>query len=176
MRIRQLNQGRRSRRGVAVVEMAFIFPVLLLLIVGVWEIGRLVWLQQIMAQAAREGARLASQANIINTTGSYVQISMATGTPNVEDTIKDYLYSAGITNQTGIQITFQFLDGDTSKTQPYQGVKNQRFRLRVTLPYANCKWTDLSLINPQTLAGECVWQMMVDDPFTLSGTLPGWSP
>ena len=77
---------------------------------------------------------------------------------------------------TGLVITFEYLDGDTSFTQPYQGIKNQRFRLKVTLPYDNMRWTSLSLINPTTLGGECIWQMMVDDPFTLSTTLPGWSP
>ena len=73
-------------------------PLLLMLIVGVWEIGRLVQLQQIMSQAARDGARIASQANIINTTGAYTSINMTTSTPNVEDTIRDYLYGCGITN------------------------------------------------------------------------------
>ena len=51
-----------DRRGIAAVELAFLMPLLLGLIVGVWEIGRLVQLQQIMNQAARDGARIASQA------------------------------------------------------------------------------------------------------------------
>ncbi|MCE9534075.1 MAG: pilus assembly protein [Planctomycetes bacterium] len=166
----------QNRNGAAAVELAVILPFLVILIVGVWEIGRLIQLQQIMNQAARDGARLASQANIVTTSGAYTQIAFNTGTPNVEDTIRDYLQAAGITNLNGLQITFEYLTGDLGATQPYQGVKNQRFRVRVTLPYENMRWTNLSLVNPTTLSGECIWQMMVDDPFTLSPSLPGWVP
>jgi hypothetical protein len=164
------------RYAAAAVETAVVMPFLVLLMVGTWEMGRLIQLQQIMSQAAREGARLASQATIVSTDGDYVQIAKSVGTPNVDSTIREYLHGAGITNQDGLQITFEFIEGDPSAIEPYQGVKNQRFRVRVQMPYENLKWTNLSLINPTTLSGECVWQMLVDDPFTLNPTLPGWSP
>jgi Flp pilus assembly protein TadG len=165
-----------QRMGAAVVELAFVLPLLLILMVGVWEIGRLIQLEQTMNEAARQGARLASQGQIVNTQGAYTQISLNTGSPNVEDTVRDYLQASGITNTTGLQVTFTYLDGDTTLTQPYQGAKNQTFRVRVTLPYSNLRWTDLSLINPSTLTGECVWKVMADSPFTVSTALPGWSP
>lgn len=151
-------------------------PLLIILIVGVWELGRLIQLQQIMCTAARDGARLAAQANIINSNGDSTQIAMQTGDPNVVDTIRDSLQAAGIKDLTGLQITFEFIEGDTSAMEPYQGVKNQRFRIRVSLPYENLRWTNISLVNPKTLCGECTWQMLVDDPFTLSPNIPGWSP
>lgn len=176
MFVKSSRRRKEERRGVAVVELAFLMPLLLMLIVGVWEIGRLVQLQQIMNQAARDGARIASQAKIVNTTGAYTQIDMTTTDPNVTDTVKDYLYGCGITDLTGLQVTFTYLDGDTTLTQPYQGAKNQHFRIYVSLPYANMKWTTLSLINPTTLAAQCDWNIMVDDPFTITTTLPGWSP
>ncbi len=164
------------RLGSAAVEFAVVLPLLILLLVGVWEIGRLIQLQQVMNNAARDGARLASQAVILNPDGSTTQVTTGTGTPNITETIREYLLAAGITDLTGLQITFQYVDGDTTLTDPYQGVKNQRFRVRVTLPYANLRWTNLSVVNPSTLSGECVWQMMVDDPFTVNPTLPGWTP
>jgi Flp pilus assembly protein TadG len=169
-------RGRVPRRGVVIVELAFILPLLLFLIIGVWEVGRLVYVQQIMHHAARDAARLASQANIINTTGQYTRISKSTGTPNLDETVRDYVQGSGITNITGLTVQFQYLDGDTTLTQPYQGVKNQKFRVRVTLPYANVRWTGLNLVNPSTVGGECIWMMMVDDPFTVNSTLPGWTP
>jgi len=172
----RLSSSIKRRQAVAAVELAVVLPLLITLLVGVWEIGRLIQLQQIMNQAAREGARLASQATIVKADGDYVQITRATGSLNVEDTIRDHLQAAGITNLTGLQITFEFLEGDLGATEPYMGTKNQRFRVRVTLPYDNLRWTDLTLINPTTLSGECIWQMMVDDPFTLNPSLPGWTP
>jgi len=165
-----------TRRAAAAVEFAVVLPLLVVVLIGVWEVGRLIQLQQIMNNAARDGARLASQATIVNPDGSTTQISLSSTSPNIEDCIRDYLRGAGIANLDGLQITFQFVEGDTSATQPYEGVKNQRFRVRVTLPYENLRWSNLSIINPATLNGECVWQMLVDDPFTLNATLPGWTP
>jgi len=164
------------RRGAAAVELAVILPLLLLLLVGVWEIGRLIQLQQIMSNAARTGARVASQGVIINADSSTTEVGTSTGTPNVTTAVSNYLLGAGITNQTGLQVTFQFIDGDTSFTDPYQGTKNQHFIVNVTMPYANLRWTNLSLINPTTLGGQCTWQMLVDAPFSVNPTLPGWTP
>ncbi len=50
----------RDTRGVAAVEFAFAFPVLLLLLVGTLDIGRALWYVSTLDHAAREGARYAS--------------------------------------------------------------------------------------------------------------------
>ena len=167
---------RSARRGAAAVEMAFMMPLLLGLVVGVWEIGRFVQVSEIMNNAAREGARLASQATIINTTGAYTQISMTGSSPNVTDTVTQYLKGAGLTNVTGLQVTFTYLNGDTTLTQPYQGAQNQQFQIQVTMPFSNVAWSNLTLVNPSTVGGVCVWQLMVDTAFSVSTTLPTWTP
>lgn len=51
---------RRNRRGAAVVEFALIAPVLFLLAFGIIEFGRMVMVQQVLTNASREGARLAT--------------------------------------------------------------------------------------------------------------------
>ncbi len=168
----------------AAVEFAVVLPLLLLLLVGIWELGRIIHVQIILHNAARDGARLAAQSNIINTTGAYTQIRFNSGTPNVDETVRDYLTAAGITNHAGLVIQLQFVEaavsgGDpppSTSADPYTGVKNQRFRVRIAIPYANVRWTTLTLINPTTLTAEAYWQSLVDDPFTVNTTLPGWSP
>jgi TadE-like protein len=173
------------RRGVAVVEFAVVLPLLLLLLVGIWELGRIIHVQIVLNNAARDGARLAAQANIVNTTGSNTQIHFKTGTPNVDGAIRQYLLAAGITDHTGLVIQLQFMEpaaGGGGPPQPdldadpYIGVKNQRFRVMVSIPYDNVRWTSLTLINPSTLTAETYWQCLVDDPFTVNTNLPGWSP
>jgi ABC-2 type transport system ATP-binding protein len=47
-----------ARRGVAVVELAVLLPFLLVVLLGIWEVGRLIEVQQILNNAAREGARI----------------------------------------------------------------------------------------------------------------------
>ena len=182
MRLQSLHSD--QRRGVAAVEFAFCLPFLLLLLVGIWELGRIINVQIILNNAARDGARLGAQANIINQFGEYTRIKFNTGTPNVEGAIKAYLHAAGITNQNGLVIELQFVEGATAggapptstSADPHTGAKNQRFRVKVSLPYDNVRWTNLSLVNPSTLTAEVYWQCFVDEPFTVNTTMPGWSP
>jgi Flp pilus assembly protein TadG len=50
---------RTGRRGVTIVEFAFVCSILLLFIFGLFEYGRFVFTLQVATNAAREGARLA---------------------------------------------------------------------------------------------------------------------
>ena len=168
-----------QRRGVAAVEFAFVLPFLLLLLVGIWEVGRIIQVQIILNNAARDAARLASQANIVNSNGTFTQIRYNTGTPNIDGSIRASLNAAGITDQTGLVTQMEFLSGSgmgNTSADPYTGAKNQQIRVRIQIPYANVRWTTLTLINPSTLTAEAYWNCLVDDPFTLNTTLPGWSP
>ena len=51
--------GRKRRRGAAVIEFAVVAPLLFLLILVIFEFGRMVMAHQILTNAAREGARRA---------------------------------------------------------------------------------------------------------------------
>lgn len=46
-----------KQRGVAVVEFAMVLPVLLLVIAGLAEFGRMIWYYDALAKATRDGAR-----------------------------------------------------------------------------------------------------------------------
>jgi Flp pilus assembly protein TadG len=53
------NRRRRTRTGAAVVEFAVVGPLLVMLTMGMMEVGRVVMVKQMMVNASREGARLA---------------------------------------------------------------------------------------------------------------------
>src|SRR5262249_42770709 len=143
---------RRHRHGVAAVEFAFIAPVVTLILVGLWEAGRMIQLQQVLSNSAREGARVAAQSITINTTGAPTHIHATTGTPNVKQTAVNSLREAAVTLPADqVTVTFAFITGDTSKTEPYQGVKGQQFRVTVTIPVSELRWTSLGLVQPSTL-------------------------
>jgi Flp pilus assembly protein TadG len=161
------------RRGVAVVEMALVLPFLLIVLVGIWEVGRLIQVQQVMNNAAREGARLAAQGLVINKDSAATEIHVATGDPCVESVVRNYLREAGY-DTTGLTVTFAYLDGTTTNTEPHQASKGQRFRVRVQLPFNNVRWTLLSLTSISQLNSEVEWRSLVDDPFTLDTNLPTW--
>ncbi|MCM0083901.1 pilus assembly protein [Geomonas sp. Red32] len=49
-----------NQDGIALVEMALLLPVLLLILFGIAEFGRALYMENTLTNAAREGARLAS--------------------------------------------------------------------------------------------------------------------
>ena len=173
-----VRRQRHRREGVAAVEAAVVLPVLLTLMLGTWEAGRLVEVAQIMSNAVREGARLAAQGQIITTTGAFTLVTVNSGTPNVASTVQNYLTNAGI-NTTGLAVGFTFIDASgnpvASPTQPYQATKGQRFRVTATLPYTSFRWSTITLFAVSALTTSCDWVSMIDDPFTVNTTLPTWT-
>jgi len=81
-----------SERGTAIVESAIILPVFFLLLFGVFEAGRFMNTQQVLTDAAREGARLAvtplTRTNRLPSTGE------------ITTRVNDFLGSASITGAT----------------------------------------------------------------------------
>ena len=57
---RHLRSKQPRRTGAAVVEFAIVAPVMILLTMGMMEVGRLVMVKQLLVNASREGARLAA--------------------------------------------------------------------------------------------------------------------
>jgi len=177
------------RSGAAAVEFALVLALVLMpLLTGLWEVGRLVQVQQIVSNAAREGARLAAQALTINSTGAPTQIQTAitppntAALPNVKATIVQSLRGAGLRDLTwsDVSVSFVFLDSPpgavAGATQPYQGVKNQRFLVTVSIPFDKVRVVTLGVVNPTTVSFEVEWRMLVDDPFSVNVNLPGWTP
>jgi Flp pilus assembly protein TadG len=181
--------ARPPRRGVAAVETAVVLNFFLVpLLIGIWEMGRLVQVQQIVANSAREGARLAAQAKTINSSGAPTLVSReetppnAAGIPNVKAAVYQTLIGAGLNNLTwdDVQVDFKFnpqaagtnqpalLNPLAGATEPSQGVKNQPFEVKVTLnaaAYDKCKWIKFGIVNPTQVTFTARWQILVDDPF-----------
>ena len=173
----RLRFNHRARHGVAAVELAFIAPLLMGLLLGVWQIGQLIQVQQIVSTSAREGARLAAQGQTVQGDSiQYVYASTAsatannaTGAPNVQTTVLNFLQEAGIST-SGVTVTFTYLTGTTTNTDPYQGVQGQQFSVTVVVPYSNFGWTDFG--SNVSLTSTVVWTSLVDTPFTINTTIP----
>lgn len=85
----------RSERGAELIEFALVFPVLLLVVLGIVDFGFLFQRMEVVTNAAREGARIAvlpgyTQADVIARVCNYVQTGgvpaatcSATGNPAV---------------------------------------------------------------------------------------------
>lgn len=154
-----LKPHRRSlRRGVAVMEFVVVFPLILLLLIGLLEVGRLINAQQILSNACREAGRQAS-------TGSKT-------TTEVEQTIHDYLARANI-DPTGFTFAMQNLTA-SARNDPTTAEQLDHFEIVATLPYRNVRWIDgLFFTNDSTILQARVdWYSMRDIPVEVNVSLP----
>jgi Flp pilus assembly protein TadG len=159
-------QGRR--RGAAAVELAVVAPVILVLLTGIWEVGRMVEVQQMLSNAAREGARQAATGQLTNS--------------KVENVVVQYLQVAGIpttnSNTTGNN-GIQAITGNpevqmvTDLTNPGYDVSNAQYldqiQVTVQIPFQDVRWSLLSLITSQstTMNATVTWYTMVDKPYPI---------
>jgi len=65
---RRGRRGRRGQRGQSLVEFAFVLPIIILVIAAFIEIGRAVFAYNTIANAARQGARVAAVNQLADTT------------------------------------------------------------------------------------------------------------
>lgn len=147
-----------SRKGVAAVEFACVLPLMALLLIGMWEVGRMVEVQQMLVNAAREGARQASTGN--------------KDTAAVKATVVTYLNQKGLSfvNSTHVTVTSV---SNTSITDPSLANQLDQFRVSVTIPFNSVRWILLkSVTNVTNLTASADWYSMRDLPLTVSADIP----
>lgn len=138
------------RRGVAAVEFAVLLPPILTLLLGIWEVGRIIEIQQLLTNAAREGARQATTGQLTNS--------------QVQTVVTNYLKEAGLP-------TPNVIVGVSDLTSPGTDVSQANYldniQVTASIPYADIKWSVISLItNPgDTINATVQWVSNVDKPF-----------
>ena len=119
----------KKSKGQAIVEMAFILPILLLILMGIIEFGRIFNTYLLLTNASREGARVASvggmDSDVINSIG------------NVTPTL----------NQTSLKITIDPLEGARSRGLPV--TVTTTYNVQLICPIVN-----VILPNPFPLASQ----------------------
>jgi Flp pilus assembly protein TadG len=100
---------------VAAVEFAFIAPVVVLLVLGMIEFSRLMMVEEILSNAAREGCR---QATLTGAT-----------TSDVTSTVDTYLQGSGITGYT-----------TTVSPDPSTAQAGTAITVQITVPYSSVSW------------------------------------
>jgi Flp pilus assembly protein TadG len=83
----------RGEKGAALIEAAVTVPLILLISVGIFEFGRAYQTQQVLTNAAREGARVA--------------VIEGTTDADIRTRVRDYVTRGGLTTLTDAQIVVQ---------------------------------------------------------------------
>jgi hypothetical protein len=125
-----------NRKGVAAVEFALVLPLFLILFLGMIELGRGIQVQQVLTNAAREGAR-------------YACLDQSTAA-QVQSTVLTYMADAHLPT-TGVVVTCNPADPDS--VRPYRlpdgSIYLPPVSVTVSLPFKSVSW----LAVPHYLAG-----------------------
>ena len=157
-----------GRRGAVAVEAAVCMPVIVAMMLGMWEIGRMGQMSRIVKDAAREGARVAAGgAN----NGTPVTVA------NVQTAVQNYLTASGMPAAavSGATITVTNLSSDTW-TNPGNALPLDEFSVTVTIPagaaFNSLKLIGTSLSGVTQLQESVNWLSANDTQLTVSTTLP----
>jgi len=158
----------RGRRGVVAVEAAVVMPVIVALMLGMWEVGRLAEMSRILKDAAREGARVAAGG-----TNNGTSVTVA----NVQAAARNFLTAAGLPTAAinGATISVTNLSSN-SWTDPGNALPLDHFRVTVTIPpgaaYSSLQLIGTSLTGITQLQESVDWLSANDTQVTVSTTLP----
>jgi Flp pilus assembly protein TadG len=146
---------------VAAVEFAVLLPFIMILIVGTWEVGRLVEITQILDNAAREGARQAATGSQTND-----QVKVA---------VCNYMKNAGLADYTSQRDTVVTVtDLSSPGTDVSAAAQLDQLRVTIAIPFTDVQWTTLKLITRPntTLNTEAVWCSAKDQEYPNNVTAP----
>jgi hypothetical protein len=151
-----------ERRGVAVVELAFLLPIMLTILIGMWDLGQLVRGLQILSIAARDAGRTAA-AGTKNSTQIGNAVTLMVSQNGVPAADVDFTY-ANIT-QPGVE--------------PNAATQGDLLNITITIPFTSLKlasgvsmgkfvmWRQTNDISFQSQ-----WMSMRDLPVTISTSIP----
>jgi Flp pilus assembly protein TadG len=195
----KLHTARAGRRGIAATEMALVSPVIIMLLIGVWEVGRMIMVQNVLNDTAREAARLAGSAGYFASSnhsnplgGTLTLISPSTnGNFEVQKKTLIYLKAANVTT-TDATVTISNT-GSAASPKTWSYTWNQagsgsgsgydpaaaadqldNLQVTVTLPYKNVGWSPLNIFvsDTTTMKATVKWASMRDIPLSISTTIP----
>ena len=157
-----------KRRGAMAVEAAVCMPVIIAMMLGMWELGQMAELSRIVKDAAREGARVAAGgANY----GTPVTVA------NVQTAVQNFLTAAGMpsTAVNGAVVTVANLSSD-AWTNPGNAVPLDQFSVTVTIPsgapFNSLEFIGANLCGITQLQESVEWLSANDTQLTVSTTLP----
>jgi len=152
MRIQQ--RTGTPRTAVAAVEFAVTAPLLLLLLTGVWEVGRMVYVKQIISNAAREGARAASS-------GSFDYAA-------IQSRVRNYVRNSGLL-ETNVVVEVKSITNNTGPNySPTNASQLDELEVYVSIPFNDVRWAALDQITSiQNIEATSRWYSAKDVPIVI---------
>lgn len=141
VRIRTAAHLSRSRPGLAVVEFAFIAPLLVFLILGLIEVSRAIQVRQVLGDAARAACRRGIISGYTNDTISQ----------NAKDILDDYLdVNTNDNVKPSANATITILVNNSSTTDVSASKKGDVITVKVSIAASNVTWVTPRFITGST--------------------------
>jgi Flp pilus assembly protein TadG len=122
--------NRKPRRGVSIVEFAFVAPVFFLFVLGIVELGRACMVTELLTEAARRACRHS--------------VIEGTSTATIQQSATDFLTSVGISGESAdVYINDQPAGTTNVQTLPAY----TEITVKVTVPIGNVTWTPLTFVS-----------------------------
>jgi Flp pilus assembly protein TadG len=127
----------RQRIAAALVEFAFVAPLMFMFILAIFEFGRTFMVMELLTEGARIGCRQA--------------IVEGTSSQQIKDTVTNYLTSLGINGDTvGVSINDAAINTVEAANQPAY----TEMTVQVTVPVTSISWVPNPFFTSGTLSGK----------------------
>ena len=179
---------RDRRRGVAATEFAVCLPIFFVIMYGLWEVGRMTEVQNVVWNSAREGGRDASlgPVNLQSVTSNvllYLQSAEPTAfghghstsmiAPVITMPANTYGYTCWDNTANRELFTLTFTDiTNTAITDPTGMAQLDHYQIGVQVPYASIGWVPVKITNRTRMYVTVDWASLVDSPFQIAPYLP----
>lgn len=146
------------RPGIAAVELALVLPFLMTFLLGTWEVGRIIEIQQILTNAAREAGRQASAGQLDNTA--------------ISTLVTQYLKQEGLTttNVTTTIINKGYTGNTTpADNNPQNATDLDQLEVTVKIKLADVRWVNFTVFTAGVtdLYVKVIWPSMKDRAYTI---------
>ena len=155
----------RSRRAAIAVEAAIVMPLVVLLMMGIWEVGRMIEMSRTMQDAVRQGARMAAGGV---SQGTPVTCSM------VKTEVQNYLTAAGIPSAVA-NISQVTLSTTCGWTDPCNANPLDPFTVSVTISgsgFTSLYWVPSHITGVSQLSATVNWVSNNDSTVVVNTQLP----
>lgn len=131
----RMHKAQSRRRGATLVETAVVVSLTMLLLVGITDVGIMVWSYNVIGEAAREGARTA----VVHGSKSGQPFGPSANDTNVDQAVRNYSFGLA---QNDFVVTSSWPDGNN---KPYS-----RVTVQVTYTYRPVGMLNLGTIKMQS--------------------------
>jgi Flp pilus assembly protein TadG len=157
----------RRRSGIAAVEAAVCLPLILAMLIGTWEVGRILEIQQFLEVGAREAARQAGSGLLTNDQTREIAIGF------VRNALGNT--SGSMTQNLAVTVTvYHASDPETAvDLDVSEAGALDLIVVEVSIPYADVRWINLPMLTSASmLKGQSTWVSLKNFPFPTTPPQP----